>query len=420
MQHNKDKKNISEIRDYCEDSVKLITTFKGLLRVFNLNYINSLLSKSKTKGIDTKQLFQIIFSLPFLDLKNIHQLTISGHSKQISFKKDVFYDFMKNPRIDWRKIVHLFCKQITLTISKESDVAANKLPNCLVVDDSLLSKSGKRIEFIGKVYDHCSHTYSLGMKLLTLGFCDGKTFLPLDFSLHNEPGKTQKRGLRPTVLKQQYSKQRNNTSAGCKRALEVSEDKISTSLTMVKTAIGKGVKAKYVLVDSWFTSEKFIAGIHKIKDSLFVIGLMKTNRIITIDGKKHKANLVPELKRKHIKYSKKLKCHYISFQLNYKGIELKAYWVRMNGQQSWKMLISSDLNLTFAKAMEYYQIRWSIEVFFKDCKQNLRLNACQSTDFDAHIAHISRPLQKQANLLGINFLGKFALFLSKRCVFQVF
>src|SRR5690606_1480660 len=26
---------------------------------------------------------------------------------------------------------------------------------------------------------------------------------------------------------------------------------------------------------------------------------------------------------------------------------------------------------------------------FKDCKQNLHLNACQSTDFDAHISHIS-------------------------------
>ena len=39
--------------------------------------------------------------------------------------------------------------------------------------------------------------------------------------------------------------------------------------------------------------------------------------------------------------------------------------------------------------MKQYQIRWSIEVFFKDCKQNLHLNSCQSTDFDANIAHIS-------------------------------
>jgi hypothetical protein len=37
--------------------------------------------------------------------------------------------------------------------------------------------------------------------------------------------------------------------------------------------------------------------------------------------------------------------------------------------------------------MKYYQMRWSIKVFFKDCKQNL--NKCQSTDFDVHIAWIT-------------------------------
>src|SRR5690606_24773773 len=56
------------------------------------------------------------------------------------------------------------------------------------------------------------------------------------------------------------------------------------------------------------------------------------------------------------------------------------------GQEEWKMLISTDRNLSFTNAMKYYQIRWSIEVFFKECKQNLGLNNCQFTDFDAHIA----------------------------------
>ena len=39
--------------------------------------------------------------------------------------------------------------------------------------------------------------------------------------------------------------------------------------------------------------------------------------------------------------------------------------------------------------MEYYQVRWSIEVFFKDAKQSLHLGKCQSTDFDAQVASIS-------------------------------
>ena len=53
------------------------------------------------------------------------------------------------------------------------------------------------------------------------------------------------------------------------------------------------------------------------------------------------------------------------------------------------MLVSTDTDLTFSNAMKYYQIRWSIEVFFKECKQNLNINKCQSTDFDVHIAWIT-------------------------------
>ncbi|HBK70663.1 MAG TPA: hypothetical protein DDZ39_03225, partial [Flavobacteriaceae bacterium] len=101
-------------------------------------------------------------------------------------------------------------------------------------------------------------------------------------------------------LKLQFSKKRNEQTAGFKREEEVSKDKISTALSMVKTAIKKKINAKYVLVDSWFVSEKFICEIQKIKRSLFVIGLMKTNRIISVNGRKYKANLVPEIKRKQI------------------------------------------------------------------------------------------------------------------------
>lgn len=36
--------------------------------------------------------------------------------------------------------------------------------------------------------------------------------------------------------------------------------------------------------------------------------------------------------------------------------------------------------------MELYQIRWTIEVLFKECKGYLNLGSCQSNNFDAQIA----------------------------------
>lgn len=389
MQHNKDKKNLSEISNYCTNSSELTKISKSLLKELNLSYINSLLSKTKIKGVKPNTIFQTLFVLGFLDFKNIQQLMLSGYSKSLNHKKDVFYDFMKNSFIDWRRIMWLFVKQVLNIIDKKSVSESFQVPKCLIVDDSLLPKTGKKIELIGKVYDHCTHTYSLGIKLLTLGLWNGKSFIPLDFSLQNEPGKTKKRGLRVKDLKVQFSKKRNVDTAGSEREKEVSNDKISTAISMIKTAIKKKIDAKYVLADSWFICERFICEIQKIKGKLFVIGLMKTNRFISINGKKHKANLIPDIKRKQIKYSKKMKCYYISQTIDYKGIKMRAFWVRMKGQTTWKMLTTTDTKLTFVKTMKIYQIRWSIEVFFKDCKQNLNLNSSQSTDLDAHIAHIS-------------------------------
>ncbi|MCP4161103.1 MAG: transposase [Deltaproteobacteria bacterium] len=45
--------------------------------------------------------------------------------------------------------------------------------------------------------------------------------------------------------------------------------------------------------------------------------------------------------------------------------------------------------MNFIKMMEIYSIRWSIEVFFKEAKQYLRLGKCQSRNFDAQIANIT-------------------------------
>jgi hypothetical protein len=116
---------------------------------------------------------------------------------------------------------------------------------------------------------------------------------------------------------------------------------------------------------------------------------MKTYRYIVINGITKTASLVPVYKQKDNRFCKKHKCNYPAIRIEYQGNKLKAFWVKTKGSETWKMLISTDTDINFTNAMKYYQIRWSIEVFFKECKQNLNINKCQSTDFDAHIAWIT-------------------------------
>ena len=69
------------------------------------------------------------------------------------------------------------------------------------------------------------------------------------------------------------------------------------------------------------------------------------------------------------------------------GRELKSdAIIKLKGAKTWKLLLTTDLSLSFVKTMELYQIRWTIEVLFKECKQYLRLGKGQNTDFDGQIA----------------------------------
>jgi sulfite exporter TauE/SafE len=54
--------------------------------------------------------------------------------------------------------------------------------------------------------------------------------------------------------------------------------------------------------------------------------------------------------------------------------------------------LTTDLTLSFVQTLELYQIRWTIEVLFKECKQYLSLGQSQNTDFDGQIADATLAL----------------------------
>ncbi|NMM63037.1 transposase [Clostridium sp. P21] len=56
--------------------------------------------------------------------------------------------------------------------------------NILVVDDSLYSRCrSKSVELLARVRNHVDHKYVKSFRLLTLGWSDDNTFLPLAFTL---------------------------------------------------------------------------------------------------------------------------------------------------------------------------------------------------------------------------------------------
>ena len=81
-----------------------------------------------------------------------------------------------------------------LVVSRFRNLAGELNPNLInnirafIFDDSTLLKTSHKTELVSRVHDHVSGSFILGYKILVMGYWDGLSFYPLDFSIHREKG----------------------------------------------------------------------------------------------------------------------------------------------------------------------------------------------------------------------------------------
>lgn len=388
----KDTNKISELKSdftyrYLEPDFIL-----GSLKCFSFSSLCKSLGAIKIKGYSFQAIFSILVSLPFLGQSSVHGLLKSPFKEYIEMRKDAFYRLKNMCSTGWRGILWLFT--IKFVKATGSDGVKSNSPKCLVIDDSVLAKTGKFIEKVSRLWDHVSHSYVLGFKLLALTYWDGTSCIPVDFSVHREKGKNESKpfGLKKKEMKRQYKKKRDRDSCGYKRAKEVDISKIESAVSMIKRAM-KGLEVDYILMDSWFTCWAFIELVKKEKGPVVhLIGMYKTATTkfdYDAQGLTHS--------QIRLRLGKSVRCrkfgfHYKEAIVEWKSKQVKLFFSRQGKNGKWKVLLTTNTNLSFIQMMKIYQIRWTIEVFFKETKQLLGLGKCQSNDFDAQIADLTTTM----------------------------
>ena len=97
------------------------------------------------------------------------------------FQKDAAYEFLKNPRYNWRKFL---LGLVTVAVRFMDVLTTEQREKVLIIDDSTYDRSrSKVVELLAWVHDHNANRSLKGFKLMTLGWSDGVSFLPLDFIL---------------------------------------------------------------------------------------------------------------------------------------------------------------------------------------------------------------------------------------------
>ena len=330
----------------------------------------------KTKGIPVTAVFQQLFALVFMH-KSLFQAIRSDGTSNIA--KDTFYRFLNSCNINWRRFVHFLAGKIIR--DKLEGLTTPERVNVFIVDDTLYErKRSLKVELLSRVYDHCQNVFTRGFRLLTLGWSDGNTFIPVD---------TQPLSSGNVKKRLQQAKSVDKRSSGYKQRLMAQTKAPIIMLDMLRSAIAAGIQAKYVLFDSWFSAPATILKI--MAEKLHVITMVKKTEKVHYQYRGEKLS-VNKIYRRNLKRRGRSR-YLLSVNAEIPGengvvLPVRLVYVRKRGKKKeYLVLLSTDMLLSEEEIIRIYGKRWQIEVFFKVCKSYLRLTKeCHSTSYDAMIA----------------------------------
>lgn len=354
---------------------------------FGLGNLLRHLSLEKISGITSVTL------IVSLCLFRINGTSIFGAYRQhfnglLDTGKNCFYRMMLRPGMDWRRLLLGMVTRFYAILRKENAERVD-IPRCYILDDTTLEKTGCHIEKISRVFDHVKGRCVLGFKLLLLALSDGTSTLPVVFSLHREKGKDKNFGLTSLERKKQFCFGRQDHNPDYVRAKECDKSKIDTAIEMLRRAWKHGIRAQYLLADSWFACEKLIEAVRAIgKGAVHYIGLGKMGRTrYEVRGRLHNANeLIALYEREETRQCRKYKCLYISLRARLGGQPVRIFLIKYGKNRNWNIMLCSDMGMGFVRAFELYQMRWNIEVLNKECKGYLALGQYQGRNFNGQVA----------------------------------
>jgi len=210
-------------------------------------------------------------------------------------------------------------------------------------------------------------------------------------------------GLTSSQRRKQFSKERDKDSPGYERRSEADMSKIQSMMKMLSKAVKRGFEFDYVLFDSWFFSKEILARIESFRTKgiklIAMVKMGKNKYKDCLSGKEMDAASLRKRYRAKETRNRKYNARYIKVPVWYDNRRVNLFFVKLGSGSKWKVFITNDLELTFNKLIETYQIRWSIEVFFKDAKQHLQLGKCQCNNFDSQIGATTLAMMQYMMLL---------------------
>lgn len=360
-----------------QDGKNIFNAISAFFRVFMIGKLLHKCNVQKEKGVPVLDIFKYKLCNIFSG-RSMYMQQRTGSYRE-SFSKNTFYRFLNNAKANWMRFTSLLSKKVADAIEPLTN---EDRVNAFVVDDSLFERTScKKTELGSRVFDHTTMRYRKGFRLMTLGWTDGNTFLPVNSCLL---ASSRERNLIGPKL------QFDGRSLASKRRTLAQSKGTDVMIELLKNAQSVGHHADYVLFDTWFSSPAQLVAVKGLGlDSIAMI--KKSSRVFyEYEGKMLSLNKIYGISKKRRGRSKYLLSVNVMIGKDQK-IPAKIVCVRnKKKKKDWIAFICTNPDLSEEEIIRIYGKRWQIEVFFKTCKSYLNLvGECHSLSYDALTAHVA-------------------------------
>ena len=223
----------------------------------------------------------------------------------------------------------------------------------VIIDDTFTHKTGKRIPNVGKFYDHTKRGYIWGQNLIYALYADEKTTYPLSFRLYEKNAKTR----------------------------------IESTIDLVDELKEIGVPADTYLFDISYCSEAFVTYFESYHKQW--VSAVKSDTRVTYAGERIRVDALAQRIRKvkrtigeetyHIWTQKRdvARLGEVKLLITEKESDDSSEDGEDEDEPSVKYIVSNKIDAKASHLILLYAMRWRIETFFRDTKQDLGLGACE-------------------------------------------
>jgi hypothetical protein len=353
--------------------------FERFIKRYHINAILRSVGATKEKGVSVYKLFVTLFGVVFTH-KNLYTL-LATNRESLPFGKDTVYRFLHRATIRWEQFVSRLSNAVIPEVAK---LTSQERRCALVIDDSPYYRNrSQKVELLSRCYDHVEHKYYKGFSLLTLGWTDGRTFIPVDYRIVAS-------GNQKNLLEGSHVSRDKRTLARRRRDA-AQREKPALALEMLKAVKGTSSQANYVLFDSWYASPSSILSIKALGYDVVARLKDNTNYRYLYKGDIISPRQIYQTSEKRRGRSRYLLSVMVDVRHNeyIETIPAKIVFVRnKSNRKDWIALISTDISLSEEEIIALYGKRWDIEPFHKILKSCLHLtDEFQLRSFDAITAH---------------------------------